>query len=148
MNKKVILIFTLTLLALIYLYLSSFGPLAQNRIANTQNPVSLKPVQQKTYNIFHNKDLKENYYDRILLLNVYHELTKKQPILSDIWKSLKSNGVLVIMERMAHRKGKMHGDCNHLMLYEPDFLKELNGLHFELANKNEQGNITYYIFKK
>jgi hypothetical protein len=71
MNKKVVFIFFLTLVALVVLYLYSFGPLAGKRIAKNVNPASLKPTQSQklavgnklqAFNAYHNKDLKENYY--------------------------------------------------------------------------------------
>jgi hypothetical protein len=68
MNKKVIFIIVLTLIALFVVYLYSFGPLAKNRLAQNVNPQSRTYVQQPAtstaaiLNVFHNKDLKENYY--------------------------------------------------------------------------------------
>ncbi len=44
MNKKIIVIFGLTLVALIIVYLYSFGPLAGLRTAISINPASQKPV--------------------------------------------------------------------------------------------------------
>ena len=44
-----------------------------------------------------NTNLLSNTYDRILLINVYHELTKKQEILTQINTALKPQGSLVIM---------------------------------------------------
>ncbi len=71
MNKKVITILILTLIALAVLYLYSFGPWAGVRGAGNFNPASLQPSQlnqtnnansKVVFNSYHNKDLKENYY--------------------------------------------------------------------------------------
>jgi hypothetical protein len=71
MNKKVIFIFVVTILALIILYLYSFGPLAGKRAGIKPNPLSLRPTQSEkltignknqTFNTYYNKDSKENYY--------------------------------------------------------------------------------------
>ena len=71
MNKIVIIILSLTVVALVVLYLYSFGPLAGMRTTQNFNPVSLHPsVSQnlnvsnktETFSIYHNKDLIENYY--------------------------------------------------------------------------------------
>jgi hypothetical protein len=64
MNKKVIVVIFLTVVALAVLYLYSFGPLAGIRTAQNFNPVSLKPSVSKTTALsdYHNKDVKENYY--------------------------------------------------------------------------------------
>ncbi len=70
MNKKVIFIIILTLIALILVYLYSFGPLAKTRLSHSINQQSAKPTtekinlnnQQVSFNTYHNKDAKENYY--------------------------------------------------------------------------------------
>jgi len=71
MNRKVIIIFILALIATVVLYLYSFGPLSGQRISHNVNPASLKPVQseQVTVNnkpqifyLYQNKDLQENFY--------------------------------------------------------------------------------------
>lgn len=71
MNKKVIFILFLTIVVLVVLYLYSFGPLASKRTAKNFNAASLRSTQtqnlnagnkNQTFNTYHNKDLKENYY--------------------------------------------------------------------------------------
>jgi hypothetical protein len=71
MNKKVVIIFALTIIVIIVLALYSFGPLSYKRTEAKINPDSLKPISsEKTavsnknivLNVYHNKDLKENYY--------------------------------------------------------------------------------------
>ncbi len=69
MNKKIIIIFILTIIALVVLWLYSFGPLAGIRIARS-NPTSLKATSQQTaingqntvFSVYHNRDLAENFY--------------------------------------------------------------------------------------
>ena len=72
MNKKIAVIFILTISALIFLYLYSFGSLSGKRIALQSNPNSLKPgpVQiiaadngsKQIFKTYKNQDLKENFY--------------------------------------------------------------------------------------
>ena len=93
-------------------------------------------------------NLPANTYDRALLINVYHELTKQKEIIAEVYKILKNNGKLVIMEKMANRKGKKRGDCNHIMPYEPDFMKLLLEQKFELVSRTDVHSLTYFIFKK
>lgn len=71
MNKRVILIFIMTIIVLIILVLFSFGPLSYKRNAARINPSSLKPAFLGTahkgntsaaWNLYRNRDLKENYY--------------------------------------------------------------------------------------
>ena len=71
MNKKIIAIIILTIIALIVLTMFSFGPLSGKRKSASINPVSQKPentkqvpIENKTieFSSYHNKDMKENYY--------------------------------------------------------------------------------------
>jgi len=69
MDKKVIFIFILTIIALGYLAYYSFGPSSTNRLGPSVNPESLKPTQtvtnaqnSKTLDVYHNKDVAENFY--------------------------------------------------------------------------------------
>jgi hypothetical protein len=71
MNKKVIFIIILAVIALIVLTSSSFGPSANKRNSGTINPISQKPQGQEQvpinnqpvqFNSYHNRDVRENYY--------------------------------------------------------------------------------------
>jgi len=69
MNKKVIAIFVIAIIALVMLWAYAFGPLAGTGVIRI-NPSSLKPTvtqttvsnQNITFNVYHNKDLIENFY--------------------------------------------------------------------------------------
>ncbi len=87
-------------------------------------------------------------YDRILLINVHHELTKKKEILTQIHACLKANGKLIVMEKMGKKKGKKRKDCHHIMPFEPDFLIEFESLQFKLISKNDSDNVSFYEFEK
>ena len=64
MNRKVIAVAIAAVVALVVLYLYSFGPLAGRRHAARPRPESLKPaaglVQGTT--AYHNRDARENYF--------------------------------------------------------------------------------------
>lgn len=70
MNKKVIVIIILTIAALFFVYLYSFGSLAKVRLSHSVNQQSAQPTLQKvdlnnrlvSFNTYHNKDTKEDYY--------------------------------------------------------------------------------------
>ncbi len=71
MNKKVIAVIVLTIIALVILTLFSFGPFAGTNQMYVKDPASLRPQtteqlavsQQKiTFSVYHNKDMKENFY--------------------------------------------------------------------------------------
>lgn len=96
-------------------------------------------------------NLAEDSYDRVLLINVYHELTDKSAILTDIHRALKKNGRLVIMEFVAKKKGQKRKDCKHIRPWEPDFLKELEALNFKFIDRkrqNERALLSFYTFER
>lgn len=96
-------------------------------------------------------NLPANTFDRILLANVYHELSDRKSIMTDIYKKLKPDGIVVIMERMAKKRGIMHHDCNNLMLYEPDFINEMKSFSYTLIKNQSRAKsifLRYYTFKK
>ena len=130
------------------------------------NPIEFKKVLDYFENIIHKPikgkfsfvigeerktNLSENTFDRILLNNVYHELSDKQVIMSDIHRALKVNGLIVIMEVMAGKLGQRHQGCNRLKPWEPDFLKEMDGFNFKLVKKNRPKKklpSTFYFFER
>ncbi len=95
-------------------------------------------------------NLPQGIFDRVIMINVFHEIIAREPIMLDIRKLLKPDGKLVIMERMGSKLGQIHGDCKHLKLYEPDFLKEMDDYGYESMNHQvgeEISALTFYTFK-
>jgi ubiquinone/menaquinone biosynthesis C-methylase UbiE len=96
----------------------------------------------------HITNLKRNYYDRIMMINTYHELSDQKGILIDVKGALQENGLLVIMERMAKRKNEKRKDCGHVMPWEPEMYQKLESHGFKLVQKvNTKGSLTSYTFK-
>ena len=71
MSKKVVIILALTVIAIFILVLYSFGPLSNKRTEAKINSDSLKPISSEkaivsskdiVLDVYHSKDLKENYY--------------------------------------------------------------------------------------
>lgn len=82
---------------------------------------------------------------------MYHELSEKEAILTDIHGALRSAGELVVLERMAKRKGDKHGDCGHPKLWEEDFINEMKSLGFRLTGRvmpNKRLSLVYFTFEK
>ncbi len=94
-------------------------------------------------------NLPKETFDRIIMVNVFHEMEVRKQIMLEIHQLLKTNGELVIMERMAKKPGEIHGDCKHPKLYESEFLNEMDSYRFNL-NRKETGekisNLIYYTF--
>ena len=96
-------------------------------------------------------NLAQNSFDRIIMPNVYHELSDRESMMADITKALKQNGELVIMERMASKRGKKHGDCKMPQLWEPEFLDEMESFNLKMVSKvvpSKKYPITFYTFNK
>ena len=96
-----------------------------------------------------NTNLPENTFDRITMVDTYHELSSRQAILQSIRASLKTSGQLVIMERMGNKEGDIHG-CGFPKVLEKDFIPEMLQYGFELESSvvpNDKLDITYYTFR-
>ncbi|RYD52650.1 MAG: methyltransferase domain-containing protein [Sphingobacteriales bacterium] len=90
-------------------------------------------------------------YDRVLLLNTYHELSDKATVLREIHRVLRAGGRLVVMERMASKPGKIRKDCGHLMPLEGDLLADLERAGFRNVNKSvthDRWPRTFYTFER
>jgi ubiquinone/menaquinone biosynthesis C-methylase UbiE len=95
--------------------------------------------------------LKRDYYDRIIMLNVFHELSDKESMLVDIRGAMKHNAELVIMERMARKPNEVRKDCGHTLPIESDLIKEMNRYGYSLMQTNmthKNSRLTFYTFKK
>jgi ubiquinone/menaquinone biosynthesis C-methylase UbiE len=87
--------------------------------------------------------LPENTFDKILIINSFHEFTYQVEMLEDIKKKLKTGGILYIDEALPKRKGQLHGICNLPMLNAQEmvsfFVKNgfeyVEGLEFNYRQK-------------
>ncbi|MEM6842864.1 MAG: methyltransferase domain-containing protein [Bacteroidota bacterium] len=93
--------------------------------------------------------LPNGIFDRVLMLNVFHEIELREGIMMEIHRLLNENGVLVIMERMGKVEGEIHRDCKHPKLVEGSFLREMNEYGYALNEKQlgeEMSNLMFYSF--
>ena len=93
--------------------------------------------------------LPHKLFDRVLMLNVFHEIELREGIMTEIHQLLNKGGVLVIMERMGEAVGEVHADCKYPKLTEPSFLQEMNGYGYTLKAKQlgeEVSNLMFYTF--
>ena len=89
-------------------------------------------------------------FDRVLMLNVFHEIESRAGIMQEVHRLLNEDGALVIMERMGKKAGKVHGDCKYPKLVEPSFLQEMNSYGYALKSKQlgeEMSNLMFYTFE-
>ena len=78
--------------------------------------------------------LPENTFDKILIINSFHEFTFRAEMLADIKKKLKPGGILYIDEALPKRPGQLHGICNHPMLTNDETIAILAKHGFEYVN--------------
>jgi len=97
--------------------------------------------------------LPENTFDKILVINSFHEFTFQAEMLADIKKKLKPGGILYIDEALPKRQGQLHGICNKPMLtdeetiatFEKNGFEYVNGIDFNYRQKNPTRKI--FAFK-
>ncbi len=94
--------------------------------------------------------LSHGIFDRVLMLNVFHEIESREGIMMEIHQLLDEGGVLVIMERMGHTAGEVHADCKYPKLIETSFLQEMNDYGYILVKKQlgeKMSNLMFYNFE-
>ena len=132
----------------------SLNPKSFKNVVESFEKIIQKPIHEKFSIVIGNLEktnLLYDAYDRVLLLNVYHEITDKQRFMTEIHQVLKEKGRVVVMESMARKIGQRHQGCNDLKLWEPDFLTEMEKFNFKLLNRNrprEKFFDTFFIFEK
>lgn len=93
--------------------------------------------------------LEAGAFDRVLLGNVYHELSDPEPLLREIRGLLKPGGELVIMEKTGRKPGIKRNDCGHEKLFEPVFLRQMESFGFDLkktALSKGRPKVTFFTF--
>lgn len=98
--------------------------------------------------------LPENTFDKVSIINSFHEFTYQEEMLADIKKKLKPGGILYIDEALPKKPGQLHGVCNLPMLNNEEMIalfakngfEYVNGLEFNYRQKNPVRKI--FAFKK
>jgi len=99
--------------------------------------------------------LPENTFDKILVINSFHEFTFQAEMLADIKKKLKPGGVLYIDGALPKKQGQLHGICNKPMLtndetiaiFEKNGFEYLDGIAFNYGQKNPTRKIFAFRIK-
>jgi len=64
--------------------------------------------------------LPDGIFDKIIIINSFHEFNEKGLMLQDISKKLKPGGLLYVDEIIARRSGEKHGGCHKTLLTETE----------------------------
>lgn len=78
--------------------------------------------------------LPENTFDKILIINSFHEFTYQSEMLDDIKKKLKPGAILYIDEALPNKPGQLHGVCNKPMLTTEETIALFAQNGFEYIN--------------
>jgi SAM-dependent methyltransferase len=100
--------------------------------------------------------LPENTFDKILIINIFHEFTYQSEMLADIKKKLKPGGILYIDEALPKRPGQLHGICNKQMLtneetiavFEKNGFEYVDGIDFNYRQKSPTRKIFAFKIKE
>lgn len=129
------------------------NPKVFNNVLHYFENMIQKPIKAKFSFVLGDEkktNLPEDTFDKILIINTYHEITERSPILADVRRALRKNGKVIILESMAKKKGQIHQGCHDLKLWEPDFLQEMEGFNFKFLNKvipKKGVTWSYYTFE-
>jgi predicted methyltransferase len=98
--------------------------------------------------------LPENTFDKVIIINSFHEFTKQEEMLADIKTKLKSGGILYIDEAVAKKTGELHAICKKRK-FTPDELitmLEKNGYSYinrvDMMFRKERPLRIIFAFKK
>lgn len=98
--------------------------------------------------------LPDGIFDKVIIINSFHEFTTKAAMLEDISKKLKPGGLLYVDEIVARRSGEKHGGCHQTLLTETEMnavMREngftyYKGMYVTYRHKNPYRKI--YVFGK
>jgi predicted methyltransferase len=99
--------------------------------------------------------LPENTFDKIIIINSFHEFTRQDEMLADIKTKLKPGGVLYIDEHVPRKQGQLNAGCKHLMLTSEEVIsmlskngyKYIDGVELQFNRKNRPMR-KIYSFRK
>jgi predicted methyltransferase len=118
-----------------------------------------KPMTSVYKMIFGNENstsLPENIFDKIMIINSFHEFTFQSEMLADIKKKLKPGGILYIDEALPKKQGQLHGICKKPMLtneetiavFEKNGFEYVSGIDFNYRQKTPTRKIFAFRIKK
>jgi ubiquinone/menaquinone biosynthesis C-methylase UbiE len=77
-------------------------------------------------------NLPTKYFDKVLLINSFHEFEYQETMLDEFKRILKTNGQLIIEEQLAQFDGELHDGCGKRLFLEKELIKILKKNGFQL----------------
>ena len=78
--------------------------------------------------------LPEKSFDKILIINSFHEFSYQKEMLADIRNKLKPGGILYIDEMLAKKSGELHGVCKKRIYLPEELIEILNRSGFQFVD--------------
>jgi ubiquinone/menaquinone biosynthesis C-methylase UbiE len=94
-------------------------------------------------------NLPQKTFDKVLIINSFHEFETPVLILKDIHKILKLNGQLFIEEQIATFSGEIHEGCEKQLFTKSELINLLSENYFELKETylKSENSIVFQFFK-
>ncbi|MBB6001642.1 methyltransferase domain-containing protein [Arcicella rosea] len=96
-----------------------------------------------------NTNLPENTFDKVLIINSFHEFLFPNAILNDCKSILKKGGILFIEEQLARYAGEIHEGCLKPLYLESELIAFAESCGFVLQRIVDKGNeVKIFCFGK
>ena len=92
--------------------------------------------------------LPENSFDKILIMNSFHEFTYQDEMLADIRTKLKPDGILYIDETVPRKPRQLHAQCKKPMITPEEMISTLSRNGFRYIDGKEMIYRKKIIFRK
>lgn len=90
--------------------------------------------------------LPEGEADQVLVLDAYHHFDYPESMLAGIYKALRPDGKLIIVEYYKSAAAMPNNNgLTHIRLDKPDVIKEVEANHFRLVSEREQIKDSQYM---
>lgn len=95
--------------------------------------------------------LQTDFFDKVLIVNTFHEFSDRQIMINEIYRILKTGGKVYIDERLPERNKTIHQGCKKPMIGEVELIELMEKNSFKLVDKKMM-KYTFpdqvYCFKK
>jgi len=116
---------------------NSFNELQASFAWNYYDSLRGKPMTSNYHLVLGDEkktNLPEQKFDKILIINSFHEFSYQKEMLADIRKKLKPGGILYIDEALARKSGDIHGVCKKPIYLSEELIVVLKANGFEYVD--------------
>jgi len=98
--------------------------------------------------------LPESVFDKVIIINSFHEFTEQGQMLEDLHHKLKTGGILYIEEQLAQKSGEIHAGCKKRIYTDDELIaivekkgyRYVDGLVVEVYKEKPKAKM--FAFKK